>query len=109
MELITAQLCEAFSPSGAGYVLSRKAVTKFVEEGLPNAKLCKDSWHGAEDAEMGRFLENIGVKAGDSRDAMGRHRFLPFSLCLHATSSVNRSQPDWFYQYMYYPYMQVSR
>lgn len=38
---------------GAGYVLSRKSVRKFVEEGLSNNRLCRSDAGGAEDVEMG--------------------------------------------------------
>lgn len=38
---------------GAGYVLSREAVKRFVVDALPNSSLCRQDNQGAEDAEIG--------------------------------------------------------
>lgn len=64
--------------SGSGYVLSREAVRRLNEEALINAQMCRNGTEGTEDVEIGRCLYNVGVLAGDSRDSIGRSRFLPF-------------------------------
>jgi len=87
---------------GAGYVMSREALRRVVSEGLPNSLKCKKSDYGAEDAELGKCLENVGVVAGDSRDRLGRHRMLPFpptSLFL-PEKKPNSTLPGWFYKTM---------
>ena len=68
----------------AGYVLSREALRRFIEDGVAK-NVCKVDDHGAEDAEAGICLEKIGVKAVDSRDKFGYKRFFPFEPGAHTT------------------------
>ncbi|KAI1719550.1 fringe-like domain-containing protein [Ditylenchus destructor] len=97
---------QGYMSGGSGYVLSREAVRRFVAEAIPDSSRCKKSDSGAEDAEIGKCLANVGVVAGDSRDSNGRHRMLPFSPLSHFEN--NASMPGWFKKYMYYPYKQGS-
>ncbi|PAV87153.1 hypothetical protein WR25_10659 [Diploscapter pachys] len=93
---------QGYMSGGSGYVLSKSALKKFVTEAIPNKKICRDGHVGSEDVEIGECLENIGVKAGDSRDSRGRHRFFPIQL--DKILSRDPVGPEsWLWQYTKYP------
>lgn len=64
--------------SGSGYVMSREALRRFNVDALTDDYKCCNGTVGNEDVEVGKCLANVGVLAGDSRDELGRARFLPF-------------------------------
>ena len=65
---------------GAGYVLSKEALKRFATQALKDNNICKvNDDKGMEDVEMGNCLKAVGVHNEDSRDNLGRFRFLPFT------------------------------
>ncbi|KAK0412017.1 hypothetical protein QR680_005984 [Steinernema hermaphroditum] len=97
-----------YMSGGAGYVLSRESLRRFVEEALPNKTKCKGSDSAfAEDVEMGKCLRNVGVEPADSRDYQGRHRMLPLAPTVHM--NANGTLPKWLMSYMFYPYRKGSQ
>lgn len=75
-----------YASGGAGYVLSRKAVRRFVEDGL-NKNVCRSDSGGFEDVEIGTCLVKIGITIQDTRDSYGRARFFPFNATWHMRPS----------------------
>ncbi|XP_042893106.1 glycoprotein-N-acetylgalactosamine 3-beta-galactosyltransferase 1-like [Penaeus japonicus] len=76
----------------AGYVLSRSALKKFVTEAMPENENCSGRLEGYEETEIGKCLENVGVKAVDSRDSLGRGRFFP----LRPEALLGGKMPQWY-------------
>ncbi|CAN7937408.1 unnamed protein product, partial [Ixodes hexagonus] len=91
---------QGYMSGGAGYVLSREAVRRLVEDGLSDPKKCRQDGGGPEDVEIGKCLEKVGVKAGDSRDLQGRERFFPLSPNFHLVSGQQKN--FWYWKYIYY-------
>ena len=74
---------------GPGYVLSKQAVQRFVEQGLDNDALCDKTPTEFEDVAMTKCLKMLNVKNGDSRDSLGRERFSP----LNARKQIYPGEP----------------
>uniref|UniRef100_A0A2M4CJC7 Glycoprotein-N-acetylgalactosamine 3-beta-galactosyltransferase 1 n=1 Tax=Anopheles darlingi TaxID=43151 RepID=A0A2M4CJC7_ANODA len=91
---------QGYMAGGAGYVLSKEAVKRFVEDAIPNPK-CRQDADGAEDVEMGKCMELVKVLAGDSRDSVGRGRFFPF-VPEHHLIPNHVNDDFWYVKYTYY-------
>uniref|UniRef100_A0A0K2TPC6 Glycoprotein-N-acetylgalactosamine 3-beta-galactosyltransferase 1 n=1 Tax=Lepeophtheirus salmonis TaxID=72036 RepID=A0A0K2TPC6_LEPSM len=68
--------------SREGYVMSKAAVVKLMTEGkkLPKDK-CKTQEHQLnEEDELAKCLKALDVKTVDTRDQLGRHRFISYDL-----------------------------
>ncbi|XP_048760150.2 glycoprotein-N-acetylgalactosamine 3-beta-galactosyltransferase 1-like isoform X2 [Ostrea edulis] len=85
---------QGYFSGGAGYVLSRASLDKFVTEGSINPFICRQDG-GAEDAELGRCMMKLGISAGESLDTFGKETFHPFVPIAH----LEGHHPEWFYKY----------
>uniref|UniRef100_A0A3Q3XN63 N-acetylgalactosaminide beta-1,3-galactosyltransferase n=1 Tax=Mola mola TaxID=94237 RepID=A0A3Q3XN63_MOLML len=89
---------QGYMSGGAGYVLSKEALRRFVEGFKTN--VCTHT-SSVEDLAMGQCMEKMRVLAGDSRDSMHRETFHPFVPEQHLTAMFPKS--FWYWSYCYYP------
>ncbi|XP_033111101.1 glycoprotein-N-acetylgalactosamine 3-beta-galactosyltransferase 1-like isoform X2 [Anneissia japonica] len=95
---------QGYMSGGAGYVLSKEAVRRLVEDAFKSSSKCRPATAvgGAEDVDIGRCLQAVGVVAGDSRDELGQDRFHPFVPEHHLIpGSVQKG--FWYWKYIFYP------
>ena len=91
---------QGYFSGGAGYVLSKEALRRY---GNRTNGLCASDW-GPEDVQMGRCMEKLNVKTGDSRDALRRTRFH----CFHPENHLTGEYPGWYLNYDKYDATHVS-
>ncbi|XP_032290024.2 glycoprotein-N-acetylgalactosamine 3-beta-galactosyltransferase 1 [Drosophila virilis] len=83
---------QTFMYQRSGIVFSSAALRQFVLKAMPNETICSSSPQGdAATEQLGRCLSNVNVLAGDSRDHLGDHRFIPFVLKEHLGRPLNAS------------------
>jgi glycoprotein-N-acetylgalactosamine 3-beta-galactosyltransferase len=92
-------MLQGYPAGGAGYVLSKEALRRF---GQKQKGLCRED-EGCEDVAMGECMQALGVTLGDSRDALGRHRFHCYSPSTH----IHGSYPEQFADYEKYDVSKV--
>ena len=88
-----ARVKQGFYSGGAGYIISKEALKRYGEKAKVDPGCPKDG--GAEDVEFGKCMQSLGVKTGDSTDALGRSRFH----CFHPNMHLKGNYLKWFYRY----------
>ena len=118
---LDASLGQTYPSGGAGYVLSRAALRKFIEIGLRGGKLC-DSKEIYEDLEIGSCMRKLNISFIDSRyylnyrlnlfwfnrDSKGRHRFIPVSPDNSLIKLPDDDYYNWVQSYSKFPYKSVN-
>ncbi|XP_061390590.1 glycoprotein-N-acetylgalactosamine 3-beta-galactosyltransferase 1-like [Musca vetustissima] len=69
---------QEFMASGAGYVLSKNALMKFINEAYDNSEICNEL-EADENMALSNCLRNINVTFGDTRDEKHMERFIAVS------------------------------
>ncbi|KAH8360785.1 hypothetical protein KR084_002288 [Drosophila pseudotakahashii] len=100
-----------FMYEGSGIVFSGAALKRFALAALTNESVCSAEAKGNDlTEELGRCLTNVNVIAGNSRDEVQGHRFLPFEEDLHLAGQLNESidQHKYFLKHSYYPVIDMN-
>ncbi|XP_067951590.1 glycoprotein-N-acetylgalactosamine 3-beta-galactosyltransferase 1-like isoform X2 [Watersipora subatra] len=85
---------QGYYSGGGGYVLSKEALQRFNDKGFHNDAVCREDG-GAEDAEFGKCMQNLGVHTAESYDERGASRFH----CFNPGTHLHGGYPDWYLQY----------
>ncbi|XP_064123758.1 glycoprotein-N-acetylgalactosamine 3-beta-galactosyltransferase 1-like [Loxodonta africana] len=89
---------QGYMSGGAGYVLSKEALKRFVHASKTNT--CTPATP-VEDLELGICMEIVKVHAEDSRDPTGKETFHPFLPEYHLSKGV-LPRTFWYWRYNYY-------
>ena len=102
-------LHQGYMSGGAGYVLSKKALEKFVTKGIKDktAKICRSNGKGSEDVELGKCMENLSISPGDTRDAFGKGRFFPLAPEKHLNPGLMDAQSKWYRSNKFFNFAEV--
>ena len=97
-------LRRGYMSGGAGYVLSKKALERFVTKGINDktGKICRPNRRGSEDVELAKCMENLNICPGDTRDAFGRGRFFPLEPEKHLNSGLMDAESNWYRNNKFY-------
>ncbi|KAM4045808.1 glycoprotein-N-acetylgalactosamine 3-beta-galactosyltransferase 1-like isoform 3-T6 [Anomaloglossus baeobatrachus] len=95
---------QGYMSGGAGYVLSKEALNRFVE-GFRTG-VCQHTTP-VEDVALGQCMEKMGVIAGDARDTEKRETFHLFPPKNHLTKHFDNS--FWYGSYSFYPIVETHR
>ncbi|EHB15960.1 Glycoprotein-N-acetylgalactosamine 3-beta-galactosyltransferase 1 [Heterocephalus glaber] len=93
---------QGYMSGGAGYVLSKEALKRFIE--AFKTEKCTHS-SSIEDLALGKCMEVMNVEAGDSRDTTGKETFHPFVPEHHLIKNY-LPRTSWYWNYNYYPPVQ---
>ncbi|XP_069504634.1 glycoprotein-N-acetylgalactosamine 3-beta-galactosyltransferase 1 isoform X2 [Ambystoma mexicanum] len=89
---------QGYMSGGAGYVLSKEALRRFVT--AFQEKTCIHS-SSVEDLALGKCMEILNIEAGDSRDPTGKETFHPF-IPEHLLNIGVLPKNFWYWNYNYY-------
>ncbi|KAE8626702.1 hypothetical protein XENTR_v10006716 [Xenopus tropicalis] len=92
---------QGYMSGGAGYVLSKESLKRFVE--AFRTGVCTHT-SSIEDLALGQCMEKLGVIPGDSRDSEKRETFHPFTPETHIITRYTADSIYW--GYCYYPLIQ---
>ena len=64
--------------------------------------ICRPNGEGNEDVELGKCMENLRIKMGDTRDASGKGRFFPLVPEKHLNPGLMDEQSQWYRKNKFY-------